>query len=88
MYIYNQLNRRFNQTKIARIAVLTGESYWVLRGHITQAKGDHLDQVHPDQKVLEVIRWWRLVQESQHYSRDHQARVHSDQMVLDVSPEN
>ncbi len=57
------------------------------RGIFCQAKGDHLDQVHSDQKVLDVIRWGRLVlviggQESQTCSRDHQAWVHSDQMVL------
>ncbi len=54
---------------------------------LLKAKGDHLDKVHSDQKVLEMIRHRMLVlviegQGSQTSSRDHQARVHSDQMVL------
>jgi hypothetical protein len=31
------------------------------RNILQQAKGDHLDQVHSDQIVLEMIRWGRLV---------------------------
>jgi hypothetical protein len=48
--------------------------------------GDHLDRIHSDQNVLEVIRRGRLFlliggQGSQTSLRDHQAQVHSDQMV-------
>jgi hypothetical protein len=55
-----------------------------------KAKVDHLDRVHSDQKVLEMIRQRRLVlvigvQESQNISKDHQAQVHSDQMVLVIA---
>jgi hypothetical protein len=54
---------------------------------LRKAKGDHLDGVHLDQKVLEAIKHGRLVlvirgQESRTSSRDQQARVHSEQMVL------
>jgi hypothetical protein len=28
---------------------------------VRKAKGDHLDAVHSDQKVLEMIMWGRLV---------------------------
>jgi hypothetical protein len=35
-------------------------SYHALKGHIAQAKGDHLDRVHSDQVVLEMIRRGRL----------------------------
>ncbi len=54
---------------------------------LRKAKGDHLDGVHLDQKVLEVIKHGRLVlvirgQESRTSSWDHQARVLSEQMVL------
>jgi hypothetical protein len=31
------------------------------RGILLQAKGDHLDRVHSDQMVLEMIRQGRLV---------------------------
>jgi hypothetical protein len=31
------------------------------RDILRKAKGDHLDRVHSDQMVLEVIRWGRLV---------------------------
>jgi hypothetical protein len=31
---------------------------------LVQAKGDHLDRVHSDQMVLEMIRLRRLVQQS------------------------
>jgi hypothetical protein len=31
-------------------------TYWVLRGHIAQAKGDHLDRVHSDQMILVMFR--------------------------------
>jgi hypothetical protein len=39
-------------------------SYYALKGHVVQgckAKGDHLDRVHSDEIVLEIIRWGRLV---------------------------
>ncbi len=29
--------------------------------HIDKAKGDHLDRVHSDQMVPEMIRWGRMV---------------------------
>ncbi len=39
--------------------------FWVptmrSRDILQQDKGDHLDQVHSDQMVLEMIRWGRLV---------------------------
>jgi hypothetical protein len=66
---------------------LTGHSKDILR----KATGDHLDQVHSDQKVLEMIRRGRLVlvirgQESQNLVKeDYQARVHSYQMVLVIA---
>ncbi len=53
-----------------------------------QSQVGHLDGVHSDLKVLEMIRWGMLIlvirgQESQTpSSRDHQAQVHPDQMVL------
>ncbi len=30
-----------------------------LKGHPASSQGDHLDQVHSDQMVLEMIRWGR-----------------------------
>jgi hypothetical protein len=57
------------------------------RGILHKAKGDHLDRVHSDQKVLEMIRHggWSLLSEAKSLktrSRDYQDCVHSDQMVL------
>jgi hypothetical protein len=58
------------------------------RDTLLKAKGDHLDRVHPDEMVLEMVRWGRLVlfigsQESQNLLKgDWQPRVHSDQAVL------
>jgi hypothetical protein len=56
---------------------------------LRKAKGDHLDRVHSDQKVLEIIRYGRLVlliggKSLTAKSRDYQARVHSDQMVFRI----
>jgi hypothetical protein len=48
----------FNQREMTRVI---GESSWALKGHTAQARWDHLDRVHPDQKILEVIRQERLV---------------------------
>jgi hypothetical protein len=31
------------------------------RNMLRNAKGDHLEHVHSDQMVLEIIRWGRLV---------------------------
>jgi hypothetical protein len=52
-----------------------------------KAKGDHLDQVHSDQKVLATFRRgsWSLLSEAKSLktsSRDHKVRVNSDQMAL------
>jgi hypothetical protein len=61
------------------------------RDILHKAKGGHLDQVHSDQMVLEMIRRGRLVlviggQESQNsLKEDYQARVHLDQMVLVIA---
>ncbi len=57
------------------------------RDILHEVKGDHIDQVHSDHKVPEMIRWVRLVLvigglESQTGSGDQQAQVHSDQIVL------
>jgi hypothetical protein len=54
---------------------------------LRKAKGNHLDQVYSDQKVLQVISGGRLVlvirgQDSQTSSRDRQARVHSDKALV------
>jgi hypothetical protein len=61
----------------------------VLKGHFAQSEGGaHLDQVHSDQKVLEMISQGRLIlvikgQESQQISsRDHQAQVYSGRKGL------
>jgi hypothetical protein len=69
------------QCKLCKITNVI--SYNILR----EAKGDHLERVHSDQKVLDVIRHRRLVllfgtKILKANSRDHQARVHIDQMVL------
>jgi hypothetical protein len=32
----------------------------VLKGHPAASQGNHLDRVHSDQMVLEMIRWGRL----------------------------
>ncbi len=58
--------------------------------YYAKPRGDHLDRVHSDQKVLYFLRQGRLVlvirgQESQASLRDHQARVHSDQMVFMIA---
>jgi hypothetical protein len=37
-------------------------SYYALENILLQAKGDHLDRVHSDQIVLEMIRRGRLAQ--------------------------
>ncbi len=58
MSTYIWLKCCFNQREITKVI---GESSWALKGHTAQAKWDHLDLVHPDQKVLELIRRERLV---------------------------
>jgi hypothetical protein len=60
-YTYNQLNCHFNQRKIIRVPGINWGPIGCSRGILCQAKGDYLDRVHSDQKVLEVIRWGRLV---------------------------
>jgi hypothetical protein len=51
------------------------------RDILLKAKGDHLDLVHTDQKVLEMIRQGRP-RVSKLTQEDCQARGHSEQMVL------
>jgi hypothetical protein len=58
--------------------------------YCTKPRGGHLDPVHSDQKVLVVIRQWRLILLSKAKSlktspRDHQAQVHLDQMILVIA---
>jgi hypothetical protein len=53
MYINNQLNHHLKKKNNKSNRGLVGESYW--------PKGDHLDGVNSDQKVLKVIRRGRLV---------------------------
>ncbi len=81
----------FNWRELTRVA---GINWGILLGapgtYCITPKGDHLDRVHSDQKVLEMIKRGRLVlvfcgQESQTSSRDHQAWVHSGQMILLVA---
>jgi hypothetical protein len=45
-----------------RVAVILRVPTMHSRDILLQAKGDHLDQVHSDQIVLEMIRQGRLVQ--------------------------
>ncbi len=47
--------------KIIRIARISRGTYWALKGILRKAMGVYLDQVHSDQKVLDVIRRGRLV---------------------------
>ncbi len=55
----NQLNCLVNSGRIMRIARI---NWGILLGIILhKAKGYHLDRVHSDQKILEMIRWGRLV---------------------------
>jgi hypothetical protein len=44
-----------------RVAMLNGDPTGRSRDILHKANGDHLDRVHTDQKVLEVIGWGRLV---------------------------
>ncbi len=57
------------------------------RDKLHKAKGDHLDWVHPDQKVLEMIRQGRLVlviggQEPQTKLKEPSGSSSLEQMVL------
>jgi hypothetical protein len=61
MYIYNQLNYHFiegnNESSWDQLGNPPGSSKDIL----CKAKGDHLDQLLSNQKVLKVIRRGRLV---------------------------
>ncbi len=44
-------------------------------GHPTSGQGDHLDQVHSDHMVLEMIRQGRLVQKSKAQQRPRVSKL-------------
>jgi hypothetical protein len=39
-----------------RVAGINWGSYYALKRHVAQGHRDHLDRVHSDQKILEMIR--------------------------------
>jgi hypothetical protein len=59
MYIYNKLNRISGilKEREARIRDPTMHSSGILH----KAEGDHFDQIHSEQKILEMIMQRRLV---------------------------